>query len=80
MYSIDEPCPTCGSPAGKKLSLPLHLLVAALIGLSIGTGFVAYWFGTTAGFFHFMALIHEGAGTLLGLIVGSIVYYIRRTR
>jgi hypothetical protein len=49
------------------------MLIGGVSGLGLGVGFVAYWFGTYAGFFHAMALIHEVAGTVLGLLAGLIV-------
>jgi hypothetical protein len=52
--------------------------MGALAGLGVGVGFVAYWFGTFAGFFHTMALIHEIAGMLLGILTGLIVWNWRR--
>ncbi|MEE9613352.1 MAG: hypothetical protein V3W31_00170 [Thermodesulfobacteriota bacterium] len=56
------------------------MAVGAVVGLGVGTSFVAYWFGTYAGFFHNMALIHEIAGTLLGILGGFIVWTMRKNR
>lgn len=56
--------------------------VGAAVGLFMGTAFVAWWFKgwsqlveahTIAGFTHEMALIHEIAGTALG-ILGGLIY------
>ena len=71
-------CPTCGRPLRSARSLFLHCLIGAMAGLGVGVGFVAYWFGTYAGFFHTMAIIHEVAGTLLGGLGGLIVGSLRR--
>lgn len=87
-------CTTCGRPYDDEYPAPLvkkGLLVPVLsggaIGLFAGTAFVAWWFKgwyqlveahTFAGFTHQMALIHETAGTALGLLGGYIYGVIRR--
>lgn len=78
MSEAADVCPTCKRPMATKPSLLLHLIVGAVVGLIIGTAFVAYWFGTSAGFFHNMALIHEVSGTALGLLGGLIVRSLRK--
>jgi hypothetical protein len=67
-------CPTCGRPLKNNKGWVGPAVIGALAGLGVGVGFVAYWFGTFAGFFHTMALIHEIAGTLLGILTGLIVW------
>jgi hypothetical protein len=52
------------------------MLIGATSGL--GVAFVAFYFGTYAGFFHTMALVHEIAGTVLGLLAGLFVGSLRR--
>jgi hypothetical protein len=54
------------------------MLIGGVSGLGVGVVFVAYYFGTFAGFFHTMALVHEVAGTVLGLLAGLIVGSLRR--
>lgn len=76
MDANTELCPTCGRPLKRGLIMPM--LIGALSGLGVGVGFVAYYFGTYAGFFHTMALVHEIAGTLLGLLAGLFVGNMRR--
>ena len=71
-------CPTCKRPMTKRLSLLNHMIAGAVIGLIVGTSFVAFWFGTSAGFLHNMALIHEVSGTVLGLLSGLIVRSLRK--
>lgn len=70
-------CPTCGRPL-RRGGIIFSTLAGGVIGLGVGVGFVAYWFGAYAGFFHFMAIVHEVAGTLLGLLGGLIVGLWRR--
>ncbi len=71
-------CPTCGRRLRAKKGLFVPLLVGAFVGLGVGVWFVSWWFGTEAGFFHSMAIIHEIAGTLLGALGGLIVGSLRR--
>ncbi|MCK4846407.1 MAG: hypothetical protein KAS88_01955 [Deltaproteobacteria bacterium] len=71
-------CPTCERPLAKTPSLSRHLIIGAIVGFVIGTSFVAFWFGTSAGFLHNMALIHEVSGTVLGLLGGLIVRSLRK--
>ena len=71
-------CPTCGRPFRRTGRIIISALVGSVIGLGVGVGFVAYWFGTYAGFFHFMAIVHEVAGALLGLLGGLIVGFWRQ--
>ena len=78
MSEVVDICPTCKRPMANKPSLPNHLIAGAVVGLIIGTAFVAFWFGTSAGFFHNMALIHEVSGTVLGLLGGLIVRSLRK--
>ncbi len=68
-----ERCPTCGRPFRRTGRVILSTITGGLVGLGIGVAFVSYWFGTYAGFFHFMAIVHEVAGTLLGLLAGLMV-------
>lgn len=72
-------CPACGKPVkmGQKVFL-FPAIIGSLAGLAIGVGFVIYGFGIYAGFFHTMALIHETAGMLLGLLIGLAVGLLRR--
>ncbi len=71
-------CPTCGRKikTGNRLIVPA--LVGALVGLGVGVWFVSWWFGTEAGFFHSMAIIHEVAGMVLGTLGGLIVGSMRK--
>ncbi|HHL40001.1 MAG TPA: hypothetical protein ENJ37_05800 [Deltaproteobacteria bacterium] len=78
MSTGDGVCPGCGRPYRKTAGLAVHMLVGAAAGLVVGTAFVAYWFGTYAGFFHNMAIIHEVAGTLLGGLIGAVAAVWRR--
>ncbi len=72
-------CPACGRPFSKNSAKMLHyVLGGAVAGLVVGTAFVAWWFGTYAGFFHTMAVIHEVAGTVLGALAGLIVWNRRK--
>lgn len=48
------------------------MMAGVAIGFFAGLGFVAWWFGTED-FSHSMALIHEGAGILLGGLAGTII-------
>lgn len=70
-------CTACGRPYEKKSILP-SIIVGGVIGFAVGISFVSYWFGMEAGFTHSMALIHEVAGTTLGLLGGLIVGVWRR--
>lgn len=59
--------------AHKKRSLVMPALAGGLAGFASGAGFVAYYFGTFNGiysFTHTMALVHEGAGVLIGVLAG----------
>ncbi len=71
-----ELCPTCGRPLKRGLIVPM--LIGATSGLGVGVVFVAFYFGTYAGFFHTMALVHEIAATVLGLLAGLFVGSLRR--
>ena len=71
-------CPTCGMAVKRSKGLFAYGIIGSLTGLGIGIGFVIYGFGIYAGFFHTMALIHEAAGTLLGLLAGLAVGFLRR--
>lgn len=83
-------CPTCGKPVTlhtKNIGVEVKrgqrgflfsAVIGSLAGLAIGIGFVIYGFGIYAGFFHTMALIHEAAGTLLGLAAGLIAGFLRK--
>lgn len=62
----------------KSKGLMLPGIIGSIAGLAIGIGFVIYGFGIYAGFFHTMALIHEIAGTLLGLLAGLAIGFLRR--
>jgi hypothetical protein len=61
----------------RRAFLP-YILIGAMIGLIVGTAFVVIWFGTSGGFFHFMALIHELSGAALGIIIALVVRSLRR--
>lgn len=78
MSEVATVCPTCKRPLAKRPSLLKHMIVGAVIGFVVGTSFVAFWFGTSAGFLHNMALIHEVSGTVLGLLGGLIVRSLRK--
>jgi hypothetical protein len=69
-------CPTCGRPLKRGLLIPT--LIGGVVGLGVGVAFVALYFGTYPGFFHNMALVHEAAGTVLGLLGGLIAGSLRR--
>lgn len=71
-------CPDCGRLLKKSKGLVLSSIIGSITGLAIGVGFVIYGFGIYAGFFHTMALIHEIAGTLLGLAAGLIAGFLRK--
>lgn len=83
-------CHTCGEPVpphSKDFGVVVKrgqngflfpAIIGSLAGLAIGIGFVIYGFGIYAGFFHTMALIHEAAGTLLGLSAGLIAGFLRK--
>ncbi|MBI3753996.1 MAG: hypothetical protein HY266_08160 [Deltaproteobacteria bacterium] len=75
---MNEICATCGKPVKRPKNLVVPGIIGSLAGLAIGIGFVIYWFGIYAGFFHAMAIIHEIAGTLLGLAAGLIVGFLRK--
>ena len=78
MSSNQDVCEACGRPFDKKNKFVAPIIIGAVIGFSIGAGFVAYWFGPDAGFTHNMALIHEIAGTILGILGGLIVGSLRK--
>ena len=71
-------CPTCGRKIRRWDKLLVPAIIGAFVGLGVGVWFVSWWFGTEAGFFHFMAIIHEIAGTVLGTLGGLIVGSLRR--
>lgn len=48
------------------------MMTGVIIGFFSGLGFVAWWFGPED-YTHSMALIHEGAGTILGGLFGAII-------
>lgn len=48
------------------------MVLGIVIGFFSGLGFVAWWFGPED-YTHSMALIHEGAGAILGALIGSII-------
>ncbi|MDH4227918.1 MAG: hypothetical protein OEV59_09270 [Deltaproteobacteria bacterium] len=77
MSKVDV-CPTCGRSSYKGNKYTVPVIAGGVIGFIVGTGFVAYWFGTEAGFTHNMALIHEISGTVLGLLGGLIYGAIRK--
>lgn len=72
-------CPDCGKPLKQRQrGFLFSAMIGSLAGLAIGVGFVIYGFGIYAGFFHTMALIHEAAGTLLGLLAGLAIGFLRK--
>ena len=78
MNGSTDVCPTCGRKLKTRSKLLVPTLVGAFVGLGVGVWFVSWWFGTEAGFFHSMALIHEVAGTVLGILGGLIVGSMRK--
>lgn len=78
MHKAVEKCPTCNRPIQERRTFLPYILIGALIGLFVGTAFVVVWFGTSGGFFHFMALIHEFSGAALGIIIALVVRSLRR--
>ena len=86
-YDEGHPAPEASAVSVPKKGLLKPVLIGGAIGLSVGIVFVAFYFrawyllvetGTTAHFFHFMAIVHETAGTLLGLLGGLIYGALRR--
>jgi hypothetical protein len=56
------------------------MVIGVVTGFFSGLGFVAWWFGPED-FTHSMALIHEGAGAILGGLIGAIaglIYKLKR--
>ena len=78
MSANQDVCEACGRPYAKKNKFTTPIIAGAIIGFGVGAGFVAYWFGADAGFTHNMALIHEIAGTMLGILGGLIVGSLRK--
>ncbi|MCK4738892.1 MAG: hypothetical protein KAT46_02990 [Deltaproteobacteria bacterium] len=77
MEKKESACPTCGRAFKSNKGFWVTVIGGGVMGFFVGLGFVYYWFGPDAGFTHFMALIHEVAGTALGLLGGWIVAYLR---
>ena len=78
MSSNQDICEACGRPYAKKNKFVAPVIVGAVIGFLAGAGFVVYWFGADAGFTHNMALIHEIAGIILGILGGLIAGSLRK--
>ncbi|MCK5236130.1 MAG: hypothetical protein KAR06_04010 [Deltaproteobacteria bacterium] len=73
-----EVCPSCGRVVGGRFKTVLtSTVIGALVGLGVGVGFVTIYFGTAPGYLHFMALIHEGAGTGIGAVLGLVIGALR---
>lgn len=72
---MDMEVRTCGRGSAMRggLLFPFWWMMSGIvIGFFAGLGFVAWWFGPED-FTHSMALIHEGAGTALGGLIGAII-------
>jgi hypothetical protein len=80
MTVTTDVCPSCGRAFKRKKGVLLPAVIGSVAGFFMGLAFVGYWFGTAGGFTHPMAVIHEAAGALLGLLAGLIVGALRRLR
>lgn len=71
---MDMEVRTCNNGSAVRGRLfPFWGMVSGIaIGFFAGLGFVAWWFGPED-FTHSMALIHEGAGTALGGLMGVVI-------
>lgn len=70
---MDNEAQICTGGVAREGVFPLWGMMSGIvIGFFSGLGFVAWWFGPED-FTHSMALIHEGAGAILGGLMGVII-------